>query len=316
MSCFMLSAAVTLMSIYTLRVAVAAYHTTEPPPYYDPASSSDISWRDTEQFNFALNLEYLEAELFLWSAYGYGLDTIASNLTGGGPAPEGVQKAHLDEFTYDLVAQLGRQEVGHIRAIRETLKEYAIPRPQLDVSDKVWATAFDNAFGKKLNPPFNPYNNSLNYLIAIYAIPYVGLTGYVGANAHLSSAYASRRLLAGLLGVEAGQDAIIRTLLYQRKDQIVSPYKYKVSDFTDKFSALRNNLDKASSIDDLGLTLPTSPATVAGNVLSADERSVSFSRTPEQILRVVYNTGDASKPGGFYPKGASGEIAHSYGGRQ
>jgi hypothetical protein len=38
----------------------------------------------------------------------------------------------------------------------------------------------ENAFGEKLNPPFNPYINSLNYLIYIYTIPYVGLTGYVG----------------------------------------------------------------------------------------------------------------------------------------
>ena len=45
----------------------------------------------------------------------------------------------------------------------------------------------DNAFGKPLVPPFDPYANSLNFIIASYVIPYVGLTGYVGANRLLSA---------------------------------------------------------------------------------------------------------------------------------
>jgi hypothetical protein len=53
---------------------------------------------------------------------------------------------------------------------------------QLDLSTANWAKIFDNAFGEKLNPPFNPYENDLNYLISTYTIPYVGLTGYVGAS--------------------------------------------------------------------------------------------------------------------------------------
>ena len=39
----------------------------------------------------------------------------------------------------------------------------------------------NNAFEKPLYPPFDPYANSINYLLASYIIPYVGLTGYVGA---------------------------------------------------------------------------------------------------------------------------------------
>lgn len=43
----------------------------------------------------------------------------------------------------------------------------------------------DIAFGRPLRPPFDPYASSLNFLIASYVIPYVGLTGYVGANPKL-----------------------------------------------------------------------------------------------------------------------------------
>lgn len=39
--------------------------------------------------------------------------------------------------------------------------------------------------GKKLKPPFDPYVNGINFLLASYLLPYVGLTGYVGANPKL-----------------------------------------------------------------------------------------------------------------------------------
>lgn len=66
------------------------------------------------------------------------------------------------------------------RAIKAILGKYKFPRVQLDVSKATWAETMDKAFGKKLNPPFDPYANSVNYLISTYTIPYVGLTGYVG----------------------------------------------------------------------------------------------------------------------------------------
>lgn len=43
----------------------------------------------------------------------------------------------------------------------------------------------DDAFGDPLRPPFDAYRNSINYLLASYVIPYVGLTGYVGASSNL-----------------------------------------------------------------------------------------------------------------------------------
>ena len=74
------------------------------------------------------------------------------------------------------------------RAIKAALgnpPECAFPRTLLDLTKKNWADAFDSAFlakfGKKLSPPFDPYEDSLKYLISTYFIPYVGLTGYVGA---------------------------------------------------------------------------------------------------------------------------------------
>jgi hypothetical protein len=121
------------------------------------------------------------------------------------------------------------------------------------------------------------------------------------------------QLVAGLLGVEGGQDAVIRTLLYTVKDELVAPYNYTVAQFTDKISSLRNNLSHA--FVDEGLEVPKSEGSdglVTGNILSANNYSVSYARTGEQVLETVYGTGNASIPGGFYPKGGNGTIALSY----
>ena len=122
------------------------------------------------------------------------------------------------------------------------------------------------------------------------------------------------QLVAGLLGVESGQDAVIRALLYERKELLVIPYGVSVAEFTDRISTLRNKLGN-DGLKDEGLVVPRAEGAegkVTGNILSADKDSLSYPRTPEEILRIIYGTGNESHPGGFYPKGAKGRIAESY----
>ncbi|KAI4335018.1 hypothetical protein L6164_013705 [Bauhinia variegata] len=266
---------------------------------------------DVDLLEFPLNLEYLEAEFFLWGALGYGLDKVAPELAGGGPSPKGAQIAMLDPLTRDVILQFGYQEVGHLRAIKNTVKGF--PRPLLDLSKEAFAKTMDSAFGQKLKPPFDPYANSINYLLASYVIPYVGLTGYVGANPKLQNA-TSRKLVAGLLGVESGQDAVIRSMLYERARLKVHPYVVTVAEFTNRISNLRNELGNGG-LKDEGLWVPKSlgaEGKVQGNVLAGDKDSLAYPRTPEEILRIIYGGGDEHVPGGFYPKGADGRIARYY----
>ncbi|XP_057837730.1 ferritin-like catalase Nec2 [Cryptomeria japonica] len=266
---------------------------------------------EIDLLEFPLNLEYLEAEFFLFGAFGYGLDQVAPELVSGGPPPTGAVKAHLDPLVQDVIKQFAYQEVGHLRAIKATVKGF--PRPHLDLSAQQFAKVFDTAFHTKLNPPFDPYANSVNYLLASYVIPYVGLTGYVGANAHLRSKTA-KRLLAGLLGVESGQDAVIRTLLYRIKDEKVAPYKYTVAEFTDRLSTLRNQLGYTRTVDE-GLVVKKSlgaEGMVEGNILAGDKYSVAYGRNPAQILRIVYSSGNESIPGGIFPHGGGGNIAKGF----
>ncbi|KAH7352047.1 hypothetical protein KP509_19G026400 [Ceratopteris richardii] len=169
----------------------------------------------------------------------------------------------------------------------------------------------EKALGQRLQTPFDPYANSVNLLLASYVIPYVGETGYIGASPMLESSKA-KRLVAGLLAVEAGQDAVLRCLLYAIKDQEVFS-GLTVAEITDKISNYRNKLGHTGIVDE-GLVVPKclgAQGMVTGNILSADMNSVGYARTGEEVLRVVYGTGDAHRPGGFYPKGARGEIAES-----
>jgi len=56
----------------------------------------------------------LEAEFFLWSVFGYGLDNVAPELVSSGPPPIGRQKANLDPFLFEVIKEFD-QEVGQLR---------------------------------------------------------------------------------------------------------------------------------------------------------------------------------------------------------
>ncbi|KAM3345003.1 desiccation-related protein PCC13-62 [Capsicum galapagoense] len=266
---------------------------------------------DVDLIEFPLNLEFMEAEFFLWGSLGYGLDKFAPELADGGPVPISARIAKLSPLIRDVIAQFGFQEVGHVRAIKDTVAGF--PRPLLNLSRESFATVMNDAFGHPLEPPFDPYANDINYLLASYVIPYVGLTGYVGANPKLHSPTA-KRLVAGLLGVESGQDAVLRALLYERGRENVKPYGIRVTEFTNRISALRNKLGR-HGIKDEGLRVQRefgAEGRIRGNILAGDKYSLAYDRTPEEILRIVYGSGQESKPGGFYPNGAEGRIAKSY----
>ncbi|WOG83451.1 hypothetical protein DCAR_0102626 [Daucus carota subsp. sativus] len=291
---------------------VPSFHASDTDQDQDSGNTHAILPRsDIDLLEFPLNLEYFEAEFFLWGALGYGLDVADPALAFGGPSPVGPKRARLSPLIRDIIAQFAYQEIGHLRAIKSAVRGF--PRPLLNLTKESFATVMNSAFGRPLIPPFDPYANEINYLLASYVIPYVGLTGYVGANAKLLTPRA-KRLVAGLLGVESGQDAVIRTLLYERSLTKVKPYGVTVAEFTDKISLLRNKLG-GEGLKDEGLIVGKAwgaEGMIRGNVLAGNKFSISYGRTPEEILRIVYGGGNERRPGGFYPKGADGRIARSH----
>lgn len=122
------------------------------------------------------------------------------------------------------------------------------------------------------------------------------------------------QLLAGLLGAEAGQDAVIRTYLYERAEQLVSPYEITVAEFTAKISKLRDRLGMCG-LKDEGLFVPPelgAEMKTSSNILSLNRYSLAYARTPKEVLRILYGTGNEHIPGGFFPEGGNGRIAREY----
>lgn len=277
----------------------------------DTHESCSIPESDIDLLEFSLNLEYLAAEFFLHGSTGHGLDRHDPPLTAGGPRPIGAKKAKLDPFTRDIMEQFGWQAVGHLRAIKKTVE--GIPRPLLDLRAESFAKLMDMALGRELSPPFDPYASGLHFLLASYMIPYVGLTGYIGANQRLQ-APASKQLLAGLLAMGSGQDAVVRGLLYEKALEKMNPYGITVAEFTSHISDLRNMLGHRG-LKDEGLVVPEYQGAenkIRGNVLAGNQNSVGFARSPGEVLRIVYGGGNEHAPGGFFPHGANGRIARSY----
>ncbi|XP_062021298.1 ferritin-like catalase Nec2 [Rosa rugosa] len=168
--------------------------------------------------------------------------------------------------------------------------------------------------GKPIIPPFNPYANSLNFLLGAYAMPDLAQPSYVSSIPSLTTNSSSLSLASKLLPIKAGQSAVIRTLLYPNATQMVPPYNITVREFTKASSHLTNNLGKCGIKSEVVLLANTTLGAenrMTSNVLSADANSLSYARTEPEILRIVYGTGNENLPGGFFPKGANGKIARS-----
>lgn len=114
--------------------------------------------------------------------------------------------------------------------------------------------------------------------------------------------------------MESGQDSVLRALLYLRAFLTVEPYGITVAEFTNKISKLRNEFGNAGVKDEGIVVKPGEGAEerIRGNVLAGDQYSLSYERTPEEVLGIVYGSGKENVPGGFYPKGADGRIAKSH----
>ena len=89
----------------------------------------------TDVLNFALNLEYLEANFYLYASTGTGL---SSTLNGNGAAVQGPPpKLALDANTLAVCQQLAIDEVNHIAGLRSAIASLGgtpIAQPTINLS--------------------------------------------------------------------------------------------------------------------------------------------------------------------------------------
>lgn len=266
---------------------------------------------DQEIFNFALNLEFLEAEYYSRGAYGRPLEDwdveLGSNpgeVRGGNPV--NFSNPAFREFAEELAAN----EVAHVRYYRQTLGRAAVARPAIDFVGG-FSKAAQAAGLVAPGETFDAFANEVNFFLGGMLFEDVGVTAYNGAIPLITS----KKFLqaaAGILGVEAYHMGMARSLLYQHGEQARTAANM-VSDARDKLGGPEDK-DQGIAVD-RRTALPIIPRGAKGegasehaNVVPSDNDAICFHRTPRQVLNIVYLKPGATQ-GGFYPSGFNGDLS-------
>ncbi|UOX88434.1 ferritin-like domain-containing protein [Amycolatopsis sp. FBCC-B4732] len=266
------------------------------------AASAEVS--DGAVLNFALNLEYLEAEFYLHAVTGKGL---ADSMTTGTGTRGGVTGGRAVKFKTKAARQYAQEIAGdekaHVQFLRSALGSAAVSRPAIDLQSSFTAAA--QAAGLvKPGRSFDAFACEENFLLAAFLFEDVGVTAYKGA-APLISNKTYLEAAAGILAVEAYHAGNIRSALYQHTDGILGLglLGRDLREASVKLSNARDSLDGPTD-DDQGVIDSHGNA----NIVPTDANGIAYSRSPGQVLNIVYLTNKAAKSGGFFPKGVNGEV--------
>ena len=251
-----------------------------------PAAAQTIG--DPDILNFALNLEYIEAEYYLRAVTGQGLATADTTGTGTLGNVNGGAQVPFQSFAIQQYAQrLAVDEQTHVRFLRASLGAAAVARPAID-----FVNAFTNlAIAAGLivaGQTFNPFANDVSFLLGAFVFEDVGVTAYAGA-ARLISNKNYLTAASAILAVEAYHGGSIRTLLANIGAGAAA-------------NAISNLRATLGSGNEEGIIIPG----LSYNTCPGDINGLAFRRTTTQVLNIVYAGGVGG--GGFTPVGFNGTI--------
>jgi hypothetical protein len=251
---------------------------------------------DAAIFNFALNLEYLEAQFYSFAVNGYGLpEALTTGKGTQGRVIGGRQVKFRSRAVRQYAEEIARDEREHVAYLRGVLGSASVSQPDINLQSSFTAAAREAGLIGP-NETFDPYANDNNFLLAAFIFEDVGVTAFKGA-APLISNKSYLSAAAGILAVEAYHAANIRVSLFERD---LAPEAGKISD-------LRNRLDGPSN-DDQGIV-----KNGKANIVPADNNGIAFGRSADRVLNIVYLTPKVATSGGFFPAGVNGSIRASGG---
>jgi hypothetical protein len=308
-------------------VAGCSNNSLVPPP-----STPTSSYTDADILNFALNLEYLEAQFYLYAATGSGLAASAtaapSGYTGSymmGTVTKGnaAQIPGLPAAQQEIINEIAFEEESHVLFLRSALGAAAVPMPSIDLSFfGPLGTAANAATSPAGTIPasFSPFASFDAFLIGSFIFEDVGVTAYSGAAPLISAAGVAKGYLtaaAGILAVEAYHAAYVRTAITAGAIAAGSATAFPYITYANQVADLRAALtvgnsaapSTSGSVETL-LTLPTNLTTASSIVPASPTTAVGFSRNVNQVTHIVYGApaGVVSK-GGFFPSGMNSIFA-------
>ncbi len=272
--------------------------TTTPTPTTTAAPPSGSAATDIDVLNFALNLEYLEAEFYLRAATGTGIPTANTGtspgtVTGGTQVTFTASQAVLQQYANEIA----QDELNHVLYLRSAITSLGgtpVDRPAINFTDTFNAVAMAAGIG----PTFNPFADPLSFLVGAFVFEDVGVTAYHGG-ALLITNKTVLGAAAAIHAVEAYHAALVRTLIAGMAAQPGASQAY----LTDA-----NDISNVRAM--LGGGMETMLST--SSIVAADPvNSIGYKRSTDQVLHIVYATGGGAgvKGGGFFPNGMNGNIA-------
>jgi hypothetical protein len=296
---------------------------------------------DTDILNFALNLEYLEANYYNLAVYGVTIDQLTAaqggpiSIIGGQAAGSGGTVVTKPSFTPvaftpfasggligSYATETALEEGKHVSFLSTALGSAAVAQPMLDLYN-----SFNTlAAAAGLPSPFDPFASENNFLIGAYIFEDTGVSAYHGAAPLISDKAAYLGAAVGIHAVEAYHAGLIRTTIagidVANGNTTLSGYTVAISNLRLALSApaevLTDSTDNTPS--DVGLTTTTvalngstgqyTAATIVDAPIATN--SIAQGRNANQILAIVTaaNSGGGVgvNTGLFYPNGLNGNI--------
>ena len=298
-------------------------------------TTTGTSFTDADVLNFALNLEYLEAQFYVYAATGSGLassDTSAPSGYTGSYTQGSVTVGNAAKVSgattaqQNIINEIAFEEQQHVRFLRKALGSAAVPMPSIDLSFfgplAVAATIYTSS-----QPAFNPFSSFDAFLLGAFIFEDVGVTAYAGAAPLISTAGVTSGYLtaaAGILAVEAYHAAYVRTAL-TAIDQLAGNTTY--TGIANLIASLRATLTVgnsgapssgtgntgaagSSTSVEVKLVVPTSTSTPSSIVACDSTNAIGFARNVNQVHHIVYgNATVGTKSGGFFPSGTNSIFA-------
>lgn len=305
------------------------------------ANAQATTLTDADYLNFALNLEYLEANFYTLAATGQTIDQVGLSLTGTGTQGTVTVKGNSAasckvNFQNPAVAvyatEIAMEERNHVSFLRMALGTSAVAQPAIDLVNSFNFLASQLGVGLTA---FDPFADDASFLLGSYIFEDVGVTAYTGAAPALTVP-GNLDAAAGIQGVEAYHSGIIRTSIFALDQgantlQGASAPAGTLRAVATAISKLRSKVDgNTLSVttntqgDDIGLgtqtvmlngttaltasTLVDATTTGSINVSTTTAGSLVFARTAAQVLSIVYAGGTTTNNKGFFPAGLNGNV--------